>query len=187
MNESMVDAIDDGRIVRISEERARREGLPIIRRYGDEEKAVHYKKDYSQLSSDKSISMSRTKRTSAGSGILSFEEYRRPLRTSANDVINELVSNFHWIIQKTRREKGLTRKQFALALSVPEQDVKLIENGRLPKNDFVLVNKIQDYLGINLRKDGKDFSKTAREMIEESSEEEKKNNLKDEEIEILDE
>ena len=41
----------------------------------------------------------------------------------------------------------------------------MVEAGFLPSNDFVLINKVQQALGINLRKDKKDFSKSANEMM----------------------
>jgi hypothetical protein len=43
--------------------------------------------------------------------------------------------------------------------------------GVLPENSFVLINKIQNYLRINLRKDRKDFSQPMRKLVEKKQEE----------------
>lgn len=165
----MVEAIDDGRIVRVSEEYAKREGLPILRRSNIEskEKKIVSEGDLVKRKEFSGRGIFDSNRSS-NKGILAFEEYRRPLKRSESDVTNELKDNFHWDILKKRKEKGISRKQFAVDLGVSEEEVKIVENGRLPRNDFVLINKIQSYLGINLRKDGVDFMKPAREKVENS-------------------
>ncbi len=165
----MVEAIDDGKIVRVSEEYAKREGLPILRRSNVENKETRAVNETDlvkrrEFSGRGIFDSSRVH----NKGILAFEEYRRPLKRSESDVSNELIDNFHWEILKRRKEKEINRKQFAVDLGVSEEEVKIVENGRLPRNDFVLINKIQSYLGINLRKDGRDFIRPAREKVDNS-------------------
>jgi ribosome-binding protein aMBF1 (putative translation factor) len=99
------------------------------------------------------------------------EELKRPLDWKKKQVVSELIDNFHWHISHARRQKGLMRKQFAEAIGESEEVVKKIENGVLPENSFVLVNKIQNYLRINLRKDRKDFSQPMRKLVEKKQEE----------------
>ncbi len=146
--ENLVDAIDDGKIIRVREEYARREGLFILR------KVEEMKEE--KLSRKGKIEEER----------LGFDELRRPLNLRKSQVISELKDNFQWEILSARKKKGLNRKQVANAIGMTENDVKLIENGLLPKEDFVLVNKIQDFYKINLRKDGKDFSGWARYKVD---------------------
>jgi len=62
-----------------------------------------------------------------------------------------LVDNFHWIIMRARRNKKLTQKQFAEAIEESEEAIIMAEKGILPKNDFVLVNKIENYLKIRIK------------------------------------
>ncbi len=184
----MVEVIDDGRIVRVSEEYAKREGLPVIRRAGLEEKEAIKKFSEEELIKRKEFAGRGVFSNSSGRGrsILQFEEYRRPLKRDGSDVTTDLIDNFHWEILKKRKEKGITRKQFASDLNVSEEEVKMIENGRLPRNDFVLISKIQSYFGINLRKDGKDFVKPAREMVEKKKENTNEEGEKEsEDIEIV--
>lgn len=69
-----------------------------------------------------------------------------------NNVVKELIDNFHWEILKYRREKNLSRKQLANALRVPEEELKMVERGELPRDDFILISKIESHIGVNLRK-----------------------------------
>ena len=62
-----------------------------------------------------------------------------------------MVDNFHWVIMRARRVKKLNQKQFAEAIEESEEAIKMAEEGILPKNDSVLVNKIENYLGIRIK------------------------------------
>jgi len=138
-----VDAIDGGRIVRVTEEHAHAEGLPIIRRPLVE---------LQQFSAEKARLQPMSAREKKG--LLRFEEFRRPLKGDKG-IVSELKENFHWEIIRLRKAKGITRKQLAEALGASEYDIKMIENGVLVKEDYSLINSIQKYFNINLRKDGR--------------------------------
>ena len=163
MNGSLVDAIEEGKIVRVSEDYARREGLPILRKAPKEDST--------------SFSPEEKKNSDEDHTVYGVDEYRKPLGWKEQQVISELIDNFHWSIAKARRERNMSRKHFADGIGVSEQQVKLIENGILPSKDFILVNKIQDFLGINLRKDGMDHNKLARDALDEEIEQVPKENL----------
>ncbi|MEK6888537.1 MAG: hypothetical protein AABW80_00330 [Nanoarchaeota archaeon] len=156
MNESrgvvFVEAIDDGRIVRVPEEYARQEGLPIIRRSEPEFKPA--------IRVDIKLDPARREKR----GILSFEDFRKPLK-SASQVEKELLDNFPWLVAKKRKERNMTRRQLAKALSLDEYEVMMFERGILLKDDFILINKLQQYFQINLRKDGKDFGENMRDKL----------------------
>ncbi|MEK6893331.1 MAG: hypothetical protein AABX07_03955 [Nanoarchaeota archaeon] len=146
---AIVEAIDEGKIVRVPEEYALREGLPILRRM---------EISFLGKSNRKAAREAEKKemRTSRG-----FDAFRKPLRPKPNDVASSLIDNFHWEIAQRRRAMNITRKQLADKLGVRELDIKMFENGILPSDDYVLINKAQQFFGINLRKDGKDFSSSA--------------------------
>ena len=135
-----VDAIEDGRIVKVSEDYAKREGLTILRKRAEE------------------VQNKPAQKKDEGNKFL-FDDFRKPLRMKDNQVFSELVDNFHWILSKKRKDLGLSRKQVAQRVNVNENDLKMIENGVLPSNDFVLINKLMNFYEVNLRKDGKDFSR----------------------------
>ncbi len=170
---NLVDAIEEGKIVRVSEDYARREGLPILRKHVEQENIEILGEEEKKPFEDEVKTYG-------------VEEYRKPLGWKEEQVISELIDNFQWHIAKTRRQINLTRKQLAEKIGIPEQQMKMIENGLIPGKDFVLVNKIQDILGINLRKDGQDFGESPRRLVdEEKAKKAEKHNLDGEDFEII--
>jgi ribosome-binding protein aMBF1 (putative translation factor) len=140
----IVEAIFEGKIVRVSEEYANREGLLIVKRPQAEPAQAkappwQYEKNY-------------------GRKVVSVEKLRKPIGYYKNNVVKELIENFQWEILHARKVKNITRKQLANAVGINEEMMKMIENGILPEDNFIIINKVQDYLHINLRRDGKSFS-----------------------------
>lgn len=98
-----------------------------------------------------------------------FRIERKPYKIFSykkNNVASELILNFHWELVRVRRERNLTRKKVAEAIGETEESIKMVENGILPRDDFVFINKLQKYLGINIRKDKSDFDASARAAVE---------------------
>lgn len=138
-NEVQVDALDDGKIVRVSEAYAKREGLLILRRFS----VAEQQNKMAAMARDQKLQQVKES---------PFESLRRPLRTN-NNALASLVHNFHWQIHEARRQRNMTRKQLAQALSVSEHEVKLLEHGLLPSDDFILISKVEKYFGLHLRRD----------------------------------
>lgn len=154
----LVEAIEEGKIVNVPEEYAIREGLPILRKPHIEilGKGMGEKKEFD----------AKDLRGVDRKEIFGLN-YKKPWR-KRNDVINSLIDNFQWMITAKRRQLGISRKKLADKIGASEEDVKMIENGVLPSDDFVLISKIQNCLGINLRKDGQDFGKSLMQQAVES-------------------
>jgi ribosome-binding protein aMBF1 (putative translation factor) len=133
----LVDAIEEGKIVRVEEEYAKREGLFVLKKVMTEQQT--------SAQSNKKDRFRDEKRPV-------FDDYRKPLAHVKDPLILELKDNFHWDLLRKRKIKNLTRKQVAQSLGVSEVDIKMIENGVLPSKDFVLINKLEKFYGINLRK-----------------------------------
>ncbi len=146
----LVDAIEEGRIVKVPESYAKREGLTILRK---------------QLIASQSMQ----KKQKQEEHYLSFDDFRKPLKQKSQ-VLSELAENFHWEIKKKRRELGITRGKLANDIGEPEHALRLMENGIIQKDDFVIINKLQDYFKINLRKDKANFTQSPRAMIQQKSE-----------------
>src|SRR3989344_831404 len=89
LDETYVEAIEEGKIVRVSEKYAKREGLLILRKASIETERKNQAKKIEDL--DKRIG---------------FEELRKPLKWKENKVIKELVENFHWQISLARKKKN---------------------------------------------------------------------------------
>lgn len=157
-NEKMVEAIDDGRIVKVSESYAKREGLLILRKNLPVENQGG-KKFNPALQFEEDVGKNKI-----GYGL---DNYRKPLRWEDNPGVRTLVKNFHWRIQKARRQKGLTRRQLSNLTGIKESILKMFEHGFLPENYMVLITRIEEHLGVVLRKDAEERSvQPARELAE---------------------
>ena len=64
-----------------------------------------------------------------------------------------LVDNFNWVIAGERRKRKIDRRQLAEAIGESELAVKMIENKEFPDDALKIISKIEQYLGIKLRKD----------------------------------
>lgn len=137
--EKLVDAIEDGKIIKVSEDYAKREGLLVLRRPPIE--VVQTRLD-----------PKNARKKAEERQVLGINDLRKPLKPKNEQIANELLENFHWEISKKRRQRNLTRKQVADAIGESDNNLKLIESGIVPMNNFILVNKLESYFGINLRK-----------------------------------
>ena len=156
-----VEVIEEGKIVEVSEDYALREGLPILRK-----SSINVEENSEKVESRKEEEERR----------LLMDDYRKPLDWRDNKIVKELVDNFHWHILRERRRKGISRKEFSEGIGESENTIKMIENGTMPKNDFDLINKIQDFLGLKLRKVEQKFGDVGemRKLVEGSGETEGK-------------
>jgi len=168
---AVVDAIEDGRIVRVSEDYAKREGLLILRKPMEEVKQT--------------ISGRREDAVRKNKGFIGMEDLRKPLSTKNNEILKELIDNFHWTLVQKRKGRLLTRKKVADALGESEINIKMIENGVLPANNFILINKLESYYGISLRKNKVAENKAPLRQIIDFNK--RLNETKEKEIEITDE
>jgi len=66
----------------------------------------------------------------------------------------DLIENFHWTIQRIKRARKITREEFAKAIGESDATIRMIEQGYLPNNDYKIINKIESYLRVSLRKTG---------------------------------
>ncbi len=161
MGDKLVDVIRDGEIVTVSEAQARAEDLFILRERHAPPAAPAPLTGHPALRTTIPV-----RATSAQKAVPRWHSYQ-PEYTK-NNVAKELIDNFHWEIGKARRERNMTRLQMANALNTNEGIIKMLENGELPSDDFVLINKVQSFLHINLRRDGKSFDASARAQLSSS-------------------
>lgn len=64
----------------------------------------------------------------------------------------DLTDNFHWIIMRVRRIKGLTQKELAEKIGESESAVKMAEQGVVPVG-YSLIDKLQRFLKVRLIKE----------------------------------
>jgi ribosome-binding protein aMBF1 (putative translation factor) len=140
MDEDFVEVIKEGEIVKMTKMQAREEDLFILRNVIE---------PVGEVISDR---VNEAERQGVS---VNLDDWRlnRGIGYKKNDVLRELKDNFQWEIVKVRRAKGMTRQGLAESIGVSEEEIKIIELGGLPRDDFVLVNKIESVLSISLRKE----------------------------------
>ena len=75
-----------------------------------------------------------------------------PSLEQPEDLVFQLVDNFHWIIQTERRRKGLTVKQLADSIRESENAIKLLEKGIVPNRSIDLIRGLEQFLKVKLIK-----------------------------------
>ncbi|HVY01568.1 MAG TPA: helix-turn-helix transcriptional regulator [Candidatus Nanoarchaeia archaeon] len=123
-----VEAIEDGKIVKVSENYAKSEKLLIVR-----------KREHDLPFSAHPQAARAVKADPAKPYYLN------------NNLNSELKENFHWELQKQRRLRNLGRKQLSRLSGVPENNIIELENGNVASN-FIGLAKLEAFYGINLRK-----------------------------------
>ncbi len=139
-----VEAIRDGEIVRVPHSVAIEEDLFILRVLGAE-----------PLQSVQPALPAQSVRDKGESRASVFSDWKiGKFGSKKNNVIQDLIPNFHWEIAKQRKSRNLTRNKLAEIIRASELEVKLLELGEVPADDFVLISRIEQFFGINLRKFG---------------------------------
>lgn len=135
-----VEAIRDGEIIRIPESVALEEDLFILRKLGGAPQQTSV-----------AAPMPALKRDNAAKGSVMSDWKAGRFGVKKNNVIADLAPHFHWEIAKARKQRNLTRHKLAQMIGAQEHEVKLLELGELPSDDFVLISRIEQLFGINLR------------------------------------
>jgi len=160
----LLDVIDGAELIKACKECLRRENLPVVQ-----------KPDYSQIAeSEKPYTV--YERLSRMAGLqqkpkpkkeeyipqgITLDKLRKPIdyntKTLRKDytIIEkpiDLVDNFNWFIQTTRRRMNLSQKQLADAIGEREEKITIIEEGNLPENAEKIISKLEQFLKIKLIK-----------------------------------
>ncbi len=81
-----------------------------------------------------------------------FQENIQEVKT---ENVEDLVSNFHWVVMRKRRQKKMTQKEFAEAIFEPVSAVEYLEKGILPLEYVKFIRKVEKVLEIRLLKESK--------------------------------
>lgn len=146
------DAIYQGRMANLCERCSIIENIPLIK-----------KPNASQLKESETLSVSDRMRQISG-----IKEPEKQETFFQEDKLKELDNNpelefpekkslnliehFHWEIMKNRRRKGLSHQQLAESLGESELVIQMIEKSELPENAETLINKLEQFFQIKLRK-----------------------------------
>lgn len=161
----LLDAIDREEIIKICEECAVTEDIPIIRKPSSFQLRTETKPAtvYNRMIKmaglpQKQDEQDKVKNIASGLTIPHIENeeqlsirQRQEIAKQLNQPLN-LINNFHWHIQMSRRRKKITSSQLSQAIGESEELIKMIEQGQLPDDVNKIIRKIEQYLGINLEK-----------------------------------
>ena len=146
----LYDAISSKGVVKICSDCNAAERLPIIKRPTTEQIS-----DSQKQRSARDMLNGINKGKSMGGREISLRELvDRNLKERLAKQPSDLIDNFQWTIQRVRRNRKITREQFAKGIDENEATVRMIEQGVLPNNDYKIITKIENYLGISLKKQG---------------------------------
>lgn len=162
-----VEAIKDGEIVRVPERVAILEDLFILRKINN-----------SQQSNVVSVpvqghSIKSKEPMLKNSSIMSDWKHGK-FGVKKNNAINDLISNFNWEISRNRKASNMTRLKLAQMINATEEQVKMMELGELPADDFVLISRIEQVFGINLRKNPGSIAHVSLADLQKKNEEKRK-------------
>ena len=152
----LYDAISNRGLIKICEDCASREDLPIVKK-PTEEQIVESKTPGSKSVRDRLKNMQRNNFTIGREPTLR-DLVDKKFKTNTFQTPSDLVPNFHWTIQQIRRARKITREQFAKGIGESEATVRMVEEGILPNGDYKIINKIESYLKITLRKGSSEAS-----------------------------
>ncbi len=167
---TLFDAISKDGVIKICEECAFREDIPIIKRPTSFQlkAAVTPSSVYNRLSNMAGLNPEEHRQKFSQFPSRRSEPLKKPdvtlrdivdrdyqKRTQGKEGVKiprpDLVDNFHWIIMRARRMKKLSFAQVAKEIAESEQAIENAEKGVLPE-DPRFIRKLESYYGISLIK-----------------------------------
>lgn len=153
----LFDAISDEGLVKICEQCSKNEHIPIIRRpttfqLKEAERTQSFYEKASRFlgkALDRETPERQAQEISLREIVDRNYTQRLPQKAGPRP---EMINNFHWIIMRARRMKKLTQAQLAKEIAESEAAIKMAEQGILPEDDYRLVNKLENFLGIKIVK-----------------------------------
>lgn len=156
--ERLFDVVDSKEIIRVCENCARNEHMPIVR------KPTVYQLQAAERRPTLDERLARMRGVPAERAAERLGKTNMSLRETINKNYEksignqrkprpDLVHNFHWTILRVRRARRVTQEQMARDINEPESAIRMAERGILPA-DNRLIKKIEDYLGVQLLKEG---------------------------------
>jgi len=149
----LFDGIYDGRMSKICERCSIIENIPIIRKPAasqlrDSESGARV---YERMKRISGIRDKKQGETFFIEDKLDELNKKPELELPEGDKLN-LIEFYHWEIMKNRRRKGLSQEKLAAALGESVTAVKMIERAKLPENADSLINKLEQFFQIKLKR-----------------------------------
>jgi len=163
--EPLYDAVSDRELVKICEKCSARINIPIINRpsnhqlkEADRPRTVYerlykmarledHKKQIEEQKKREDIDLKKKELELAQ--IMEKNAREKSISIKQKD---ELIENFHWEIMRQRRKRGISQKQLGEEIGESEVSIKMAERAILPKDYFNLIEKLENYFKIPLKK-----------------------------------
>lgn len=146
------DAIHELRIINLCERCSIIENIPIIRKPNSEQlKESEIIRVSERMKNLSGIRDEKKQETFFKRDRLKELEKNPDLEKPEKENLN-LINHFYWEIMKNRRRRGLSQKQLAESIGESEMAIKMIENSKFPENAKRIINKLEQFFQINLRK-----------------------------------
>ncbi len=145
----LYDAISEKGIVKVCSECASIENFPIIKKPTENQIA-----ESQRQKSVRDMLTGMNRRFIGGREVTLRDLIDKNFKGKHIQLHPDLIENFHWTIQRIRRNRKITRRQFAKGIEESEATIRMVEQGYLPDNNYKVINKIESYFGVNLHKPG---------------------------------
>lgn len=174
-SEGIFDAVGRGGVVKVCEACSIKENIPILKKQikFDFNQPERISGVYERLSRLAGLN-ARDHKAKFSTERIRKEEHLKQQNTSLKEIIDrnyqknlpknpiprdDLVSNFHWIIMRARRMKKLTQEQLATAIGETETAIKMAEQGIISADNNLLIDRLERFLGIRVKKRDFEFEK----------------------------
>ncbi|MGD9276871.1 MAG: hypothetical protein PVJ67_06900 [Candidatus Pacearchaeota archaeon] len=155
----LMEAITDKKIVKVCQKCAKNEDIPIIRRPSflrieepEKPKTVYERmRKAAGIKTEKdTIKQKEIKDANTSLRQIVDRNFKSGFRKAESH--NDLIENFHWILMRARRLKKITIEQLAEKINESGEAIKMAEKGILPMNYQGLIQKLENFLRVNLTK-----------------------------------
>lgn len=156
----LLDAVYENDIVKICEECSLLENIPVIRKPSSEqlnesEKPFTLRERMRRMAR---IEDKPEKHLPSLDSLRKPKDYRQILEekhqlAKKRNIPLNLIDNFNWHILMARKKRKMTRSQLANAISESETAIRMIEEKEMPDDALLMINKIEQFFGIKLKKE----------------------------------
>ena len=149
----LFDGVEGIDVVRICEDCAKLDGIPIIKKPSADQlrEAEKPYTVYERLYRVAGLPSQQPRHFNKDKEVhLDDLKKRVPQFALSKPLSLKLVENFNWKIMRSRRGKRLSQKQLAELLFESEEAIKMLENGKIPENAEKLILKLEQYFQITL-------------------------------------
>jgi len=178
-NVELFEGVYDGEMVLVCDYCAEEESIPVLRKPSVAQLDRIEKKESMRERMERLSGMSKHTRGLGPDQTVAQNNLAKLKNPYIKETHPDVHENYYWEINMARRRRKATIGQVSRATEIPEQILKDVEHGRIPKNMEDVFLKLERYFGIKLLKTHKQIvSFTKTQAGQEKILEEVKNRMK---------